>query len=307
MRSAPLMDGPQLRSVRPGSPARLRPSLASVQSKFVSVEGMRTHYFEGGSGPTVVLLHSGEFGGCAELSWEYTFDALADHFHVLAPDWLGYGQSAKVFSFDDMWALRVRHIREFLKVLCVERAHFVGNSLGGTILAAEAAAPSPAWPIDRMIVISGGGFMPENEARQTLNAYDGSREHMRRILKAMFVAPELWTDEAYLDRRHAISLERGAWECTAAVRFRGPGHVSARPPEPQYAGITVPTLIVAGAQDALRNDDYGPSLQAAIPGSELLMVKNAGHCAHIDQPEIVNAAILDFLGRPMPSVREAGR
>jgi pimeloyl-ACP methyl ester carboxylesterase len=297
MLSAQSMDPPQARNARPGAPARPRPSLVSVESRFVSVEGMRTHYFEGGSGPTVVLLHSGEFGGCAELSWEYTFDALTQHFHVLAPDWLGYGQSAKVFSFDDMWALRVRHIREFLKVLCVERAHFIGNSLGGTILAAEAAAPSPAWPIERVIVISGGGYMPENEARQTLNSYDGSREHMRGILKAMFVASELWTDEVYLDRRHAISLERGAWECTAAARFRGPGHVSKLPPEPSYANIPFPTLIIAGKQDALRNDDYGPSLQAAIPKSELLMVDDAGHCPHIDQPAIVNVAILDFLGR----------
>ncbi len=64
---------------------------------------------------------------------------------------------------------------------------------------------------------------------------------------------------------------------------------------------------MAGAKDALRNDDYGPSLQAAIPGSELLLVEVAGHCAHIDQPEIVNAAILEFLGRPGPSVPEAGR
>ena len=291
------MDQDRARPASSSISTGLRPSLASVQSKFVNVEGMRTHYFEGGAGPTVVLLHSGEFGGCSELSWEYMFDALTPHYRVLAPDWLGYGRTAKVFSFDDMWAQRVHHTREFLKVHCVERAHFIGNSLGGTILAAVAASKAPSWPIDRMVVISGGGFMPENEARQTLNSYDGSREHMRRILKAMFVTPELWTNEAYLDRRHALSLEPGAWECTAAVRFRGPGYVSTRPPEVQYGNISVPTLIVAGVQDALRNDDYGASLQAAIPGSELLMVERAGHCAHIDQPALVNAAILEFLQR----------
>lgn len=291
------MDQDSPRPVSSSTSTSPRPSLASVQSKFVNVEGMRTHYFEGGAGPTVVLLHSGEFGGCAELSWEYMFDALTPRYRVLAPDWLGYGKTAKTFSFDDMWGLRVHHIREFLKVHCVERAHFIGNSLGGTILAAVAASKAPLWPIDSMVVISGGGFMPENEARQTLNSYDGSREHMRRILKAMFVTPELWTNEAYLDRRHALSLEPGAWECTAAARFRGPGHVSARPPEPQYGSITVPTLIVAGAQDSLRNDDYGASLQAAIPDSKLLMVERAGHCPHIDQPALVNTAILEFLRR----------
>lgn len=276
---------------------------SSVESKYVLVEGIRTHYFEGGAGPSVVLLHSGEFGGCAELSWEYTFDALTPHFHVLAPDWLGYGRTAKLFSFEDMWAFRVHHIRAFLQTLCVERAHFIGNSMGGTILAAVAAAHAPAWPIDRMIVVSGGGHMPENAARQVLNSYDCSRDHMRRIIETMFVNPAIAGDEAYLDRRHALSLEHGAWECTAAARFRSPVHEHRSVPGPDYAGISVPTLIVAGAGDLLRDADYGPSMQAAIPGSELLMIENAGHCAHIDDPAQFNAAAIEFLLRPAPSHR----
>ena len=68
--------------------------MRGLESKFVLVDGMRTHYFEGGRGPAVVLLHSGEFGGCAELSWEFSLPALAEHFHVIAPDWLGFGESA---------------------------------------------------------------------------------------------------------------------------------------------------------------------------------------------------------------------
>lgn len=60
--------------------------MKSVESKFADVEGMRTHYLEAGEGFPVVLLHSGEFGGCAELSWEFNLPALAEHFRVIAPD-----------------------------------------------------------------------------------------------------------------------------------------------------------------------------------------------------------------------------
>src|ERR1700761_7037893 len=148
-------------------------------SRFVIVDGLRTHYLEAGSGPTVVLLHSGEFGACAELSWEFNIEALARHFHVLAPDWLGFGQSAKVFSFEDMWLMRARHIRRFLDALCIDKAHFIGNSMAGGVLLTIAAWPEPLFPIDRMIVVSGGGFAPENEFRKTLNTYDGTREHMK--------------------------------------------------------------------------------------------------------------------------------
>ena len=45
--------------------------MTAVHSRYVMVDGIRTHYLEGGDGPAVVLLNSGEFGGCAELSWEF--------------------------------------------------------------------------------------------------------------------------------------------------------------------------------------------------------------------------------------------
>src|ERR1700756_5495409 len=137
--------------------------MAEFDSRHILVDGMRTHYLQAGRGFPVVLLHSGEFGACAELSWEFTIPALAEHFHVLAPDWLGFGESAKIFSFDDMRGLRVKHSASFLKTLRIERAHFIGNSMGGGMLAAVAAMDEPVWPIDRMVLASAGGFAPVNE------------------------------------------------------------------------------------------------------------------------------------------------
>ena len=57
--------------------------MRGIESNFVLVDGMRTHYLEGGRGFPVVLLHSGEFGGSAEASWEFTLPALSKHFHVI--------------------------------------------------------------------------------------------------------------------------------------------------------------------------------------------------------------------------------
>ena len=69
------------------------PSVEVVhRGRYVEVDGMRTHYLEAGDGPAVVLFHSGEFGGGAETSWEYLIPALARHFRVIAPDWLGFGK-----------------------------------------------------------------------------------------------------------------------------------------------------------------------------------------------------------------------
>lgn len=274
--------------------------MAEIHSRFVLVDGLRTHYLEGGRGFPLVLLHSGEFGGCAELSWEFNIAALADHFHIIAPDWLGFGQSAKIFSFEDMASFRVRHITGLLRTLCITHAHFMGNSMGGSVLAAVASLDDCPWPIERIVLASGGGFAPENEARQVLNTYDGSREHMARIVAVLVRDPKLRDDDAYIDKRHRISLESGAWECTAAARFRRPGAGSRggnRPPSPGNRNIKAPTLIIAGAKDPLRNPGYADELHQEIPRSELLTFAQAGHCPQIDEPDRFNRVVAEFLSR----------
>jgi pimeloyl-ACP methyl ester carboxylesterase len=272
-------------------------NMTGVSSRFVVAGGLRTHFLEAGEGQSVVLLHSGEFGACAELSWEKTIGPLARRFRVIAPDWSGYGKTEKVFSFDDMWGFRIRHITALLHVLDVTRAHFVGNSMGGTLLLQVLAMPLCPWQIDKAVVVSGGGHIPENEARQTLNSYDGSLDHMRRIVKTMFVDPGIQGDEAYIERRHALSRETGAWEATAAPRFRAPWRAAgARMPQPpNYNRIERPVLLVTGESDTLREPGFGPRLQANVPGSKLHIIENAGHCPHLERPEEFNSALMQFL------------
>ena len=271
--------------------------MPQIHDRYAMVEGMRTHYLEAGQGHPLVLLHSGEFGGCAELSWEFNIGPLAEHFHVLAPDWLGFGKSAKLFSFEDMQTLRIRHIAAFLKTLCVERAHFIGNSMGGGQLARAAVMPDRPFPINKMVLCGAGGFAPRNAARETLNSYDGSLDHMRRIVQTMFANPRIREDEAYIERRQRIALEPGAWECTAAARFKMPGRKSGEREETDYSKIAYPTLIIAGARDPLRNPGYAQELQAEIKGSELVMFEDAAHCPQIDDPERFNRTVIDYLKR----------
>ena len=271
--------------------------MAAFEDRHILVDGMRTHYLEAGHGFPVVLLHSGEFGACAELSWEFTIAALARYFHVFAPDWLGFGESAKIFSFDDMRALRVQHIASLLRILGIERAHFVGNSMGGGMLAQVAAQDHPAWPIEKIILASAGGFAPVNDARKVLNSYDGSREHMRRILQTTLLVSPLRSDEAYLDRRHHLSLIPGSWECTAAARFRRPGVKTGEREEINYRNIRHPTLIVASGKDPLRQPGYAMALQQEIAGSELVVFSEAGHFPQLDFPDRFNEVAIAFLSR----------
>jgi pimeloyl-ACP methyl ester carboxylesterase len=269
-----------------------------MQSKYVMVDGVRTHYLEAGSGPHLILLHSGEFGACAEMSWEFNIEAFAKHFHVLAPDFVGFGRSDKLRDFGGHGARMLRHITRFLEVMCITEADFVANSIAGRFLCRVASADQPIWPIRRMVCISGAGVEPANEARAALQSYDASREGMRAILQALFQQERWWTDEDYLTRRHELSLLPGAWEVAAAARFKSP----AVPPRDYYgkadmtayANIRVPTLYVAGAQDRLIEAGW-EKVALQTPRGESLVFDQCGHCANIECADRFNGAALDFL------------
>src|SRR5436190_24147263 len=89
------------------------------QHKSLVVDGLVTGYLEAGVGDPVVLLHGGEFGAGAELGWERTIGALATRYRVLAPDMLGYGNSAKVLDFVDGRGMRIRHVARFCEAMGV--------------------------------------------------------------------------------------------------------------------------------------------------------------------------------------------
>lgn len=275
--------------------------MAAWESRFIDVGGIRTHYLEAGRGPTLVLLHSGEFGGCAQLSWEHNIAAFAEHFRVLAPDWLGFGKTDKLYDFALGHRRLLSHMAGFLAALRIDEADFIGNSMGGTFLARVAVSPQPAFPIRRMVLASGGGFAPDNAARRALLDYDCTADAMRALLRAVFHDPRFAADDAYVQRRLAMTLEPGVWECTAAARFRSPAMDTPRQfgkaDDIPYEQIAVPTLIVAGANDQLRLPGYAQDMHQRIAGSRLRVLDRCGHCPNIEQAAQFNAAVLDFLTR----------
>ncbi|MBB43049.1 MAG: alpha/beta hydrolase [Rhodospirillaceae bacterium] len=272
-----------------------------LNSRYINVDGIRTHYFEAGKGPTVVFLHSGEFGGCAELSWEFNLPSFARHFHVVAPDWLGFGLTDKVFDFASGRKRVFSHMRRFLEVMDIKTADFVGNSMGGSNLIRIAADPPPIFPIRSIVASSGGGFAPASDDRAKLLAYDGTTKSMRNLLDGLFYNKKKWVDNpAYIRKRQKYATLPGAWECAAAVRFKRPnikfkGSQFGGSDSTPYENIDVPVLLVAGKQDGLRLPGYAKELKNKIRGSKALVYDQAAHCPHIEHPARFNKDAIHFL------------
>jgi 2-hydroxymuconate-semialdehyde hydrolase len=278
--------------------------MSNVHSRYIDIEGIRTHYLEGGDGPTVILLHSGEFGAAAELSWEYNLPALSRHFHVVAPDWLGFGRTDKVFDFANPRGRVFGHMLAFVQRVLDERsvkqADFIGNSMGATNLLRLATDTSVHLPIRSLIAASGGGFVPLTPERQILLSYDGTPGAMQAMLGAMFHDSKWRDDEAYVMRRQAMALLPGAWSCTAAARLRPPGGedtstVFGKADSTPYEAISVPTLLVAGAEDRLREPGYAQQLGDRIAGCRVEVFEQCGHCPNIEQADRFNALVIDFM------------
>ncbi len=271
--------------------------VTAFERKSLLVDGLVTSYLEAGQGDPVILLHGGEFGVSAELGWERTIAALAEHHRVLAPDMLGFGGTAKVVDFNDGRGMRIRHIARFCEEVGVDSAHFVGNSMGAVNLFVDTTSESPRLPVRSMVPICGGGEIQRNEFSAALYDYDATLEGMRRIVEALFYSPAYPADEAYVQRRYESSIAPGAWEALAAARFRRPGLEP--PPLPSsrraYERIAVPTLVVEGGGDKLLPAGWAAEIADQIRGARSAVVNDAGHCPQIEQADVVNGLLLEFL------------
>jgi 2-hydroxymuconate-semialdehyde hydrolase len=268
-----------------------------IESRTTVVDGLLTNYLEAGSGDPVILLHGGEFGASAEIGWERTIPALAEHYRVLAPDMLGFGQSAKVIDFNDGRGMRIRHIARFCDKLGIDSAHFVGNSMGAINLLVDATSVPPVLPMRTLVAICGGGEIQRNQHMEALYDYDATVPAMRRIVEALFHDPSYPSDDDYVRRRYESSTTPGAWEALAAARFRRPGAAPLPTPSSKraYQRVSVPVLVVEGGSDKLLPLGWAKEIADQIPRGRSAVVDQAGHCPQIEQSSLVNTLLLEFL------------
>ena len=235
-----------------------------VSRHYVQVGQIRTHYLEAGvvRGPTVLLIHSGEFGGRAEFSWRYNIAQLGEHFHVYAPDLAGFGRTDLVYSFSDPVGFRLKHIDAFVRTMCLGPVHLMGNSFGGGFCLQMAV--DPRFEVASVIAVSGGGKAPDNDERKVLTGYTGEREQMREILRVCFYNERWWADDV-VEERWQASLEPGVWEACAAARLAPSGQPRGfRPVRPDYGKYPLPGADRGGGPGSVAV----PDLRVRSPGRD---------------------------------------
>jgi pimeloyl-ACP methyl ester carboxylesterase len=256
-----------------------------------------------GEGPVIALVH-----GITSTSdtWRELLPLLAERHTVIAPDLLGHGDSAKPRGDYSLGAYAAG-LRDLLLALGHDRATVVGHSLGGGV-AMQFAYQFPER-CERLALISSGGLGREVHPLLRAASLPGSE-----LVLPLIAAPKVLeagaavgafltriglrpsSDLGEIARGYASlgdSRSRLAFLHTLRAVIDPFGQrISAS--DRLYLAAEVPTLIVWGERDPVIPAEHGRDGHAAMPGSRLEILPEAGHFPHLEKPRTV-ARVLDEL------------
>jgi pimeloyl-ACP methyl ester carboxylesterase len=263
---------------------------ADTAGKFVTVFGAKMYYVDRGSGPVVVLVHG--LGDQASV-WNRSIGPLSAAHRVIALDLIGFGRSDKPL-LDYRPDTFVDFLAGFLTQLHITRASFVGNSLGGHVVAAYALRRPDV--VDRLVLVDAAGYKAPSAAinRKIADAFRLARREDYRVLTPLtFYDKKFSPTEAFLDYAMTQRVVRGdgyTISKTMESLYRGDDALDNR-----VGAITSPTLIVWGSADGLIPLSAAHRFNRDIKNSRLMMLDKCGHVPEIECPAALNDALLQFL------------
>ncbi|MEP6946060.1 MAG: alpha/beta hydrolase [Acidobacteriota bacterium] len=266
-------------------------------SNFAEVEGIRIHYQEKGSGTPIVLIHGYT---SSVYTWKDEIDALAQKYHVIAVDLKGFGFSDKP---DGDYTRRAQGelVAGLLDKLRIEHAWLAGNSMGGEV-ALNVAVYHPEKVLGLVLIDSSG---VKFERKTSLTPWYLQIPVVGRVLIAMALTSDglvrRGLENSFFDRSK-VTDDRVAFYYQP-LRTQGGqiGAVRAReqfeqlPIEDKLNSISVPTLIIWGADDELIPLASGKSMHELIRGSKMIVLQNCGHVPQEETPERVISEINNFI------------
>jgi pimeloyl-ACP methyl ester carboxylesterase len=151
-----------LRAYRDIPAAELEARYAGPTSKFITIDGVRMHYRDEGSGPVVVLVHA-NFSNL--IDWDPWVDALKDRYRVVRFDMTSHGLTGPDPSGDYTQRRTLALAEQFIDALGLEHFTIGGTSMGGTVSIHYTVAHPER--VDRLILLSPGSLEGRERKRRS--------------------------------------------------------------------------------------------------------------------------------------------
>ncbi len=243
-----------------------------------------------GGGAPLVLLHPWGFN---MLVWKAVAAPLSKHREVVLVDLPGHGKSSKLEAPISMTRMAAV-VLDAMDAHGIERAHLMGNSMGGATALATALLAKER--VDRLILISAPGGAPIPEPLQRgVRAWvtPGAVGSLASPAWALGLALAIPGDSAIVRRvRSDLVRLRGAAEWGAFSRRSASLLEVLSKYTPPIEAIRAPTLVIHGENDRVISRRSSESLAARIPSAALKVIPDCGHMSEVECPE----ALLGFVG-----------
>jgi 3-oxoadipate enol-lactonase len=260
--------------------------------KFYKSENMKFAYQDTRSGFPVVLIHG---MGSDHNIWSGLISLLKENYRVLAADLRGHGSSSETPGPYSM-ELFSQDILNLLKSMDINRAHFIGHSMGGAIaqdlainypdmvtsLTLIASFAYPSYPLRRILT----------NLRNTLYQ-EGYNEFFDECLEIAHNPQYIKENKELLNQfREDMSETSSIFSLISAINACLNVNYS-----DSLKDISSPTLIIAGEKDRFISKDQRTILSRGIPNSKFKLISEANHNMIIEEPQKVYDIIKPFLDK----------
>ncbi len=278
----------------------------AATSKFARIkEGnldLQVHYNDAGNGSEVVfMLHGSGPGASGWSNFHRNVDAFVDAgYRVILLDSPGWNKSDPIVIREGFRAeVNAAAVKGLMDVLGIEKAHLIGNSMGGH----NSVAFALAYPnrIGKLIVMGGGmpglsNFMPmPTEGIKLLSGLyrNPTPENLKKMLDVFVYDPSALTPD----------LIQGRFDNMMKNRHHLENFVISQDANPRMAPdfsvrlgeIKVPALITWGRDDRFVPMDTGLRLLWALPDADMFIFNRCGHWAQWEHADKFNRLVINFL------------
>ncbi len=263
---------------------------SAVRSRDVEAGGYAVRLHESGTpgAPVILFLHGSGPGATGLSNWERVIADLGEEYHCLAPDMVGFGDSAHPVDaprgMGPFNELRAAVMMALLDDLGVDQVHLVGNSMGGQ-LALLIALAQPQRVATMLLMGSGGApDMPVPPGLAHLRTFyaDPTEESLRGLLTEFVADLEPLRgkiDEVVAARMSYVRREDVQRSHEASFDPNGPRRFFT--PE-ELATLEHPVLVVHGREDRIIPVEASHYFAEHLPNANLYVIGNCGHWTQIE-------------------------
>nr|AIU94116.1 2-hydroxy-6-oxo-6-phenylhexa-2,4-dienoate hydrolase [Cupriavidus sp. WS] len=277
----------------------------SSTSKFVKINekgfsDFNIHYNEAGNGETVIMLHGGGPGAGGWSNYYRNIGAFVEAgYRVILKDSPGFNKSDAVVMDEHRGLVNARAVKGLMDALDIDRAHLVGNSMGG----ATALNFALEYPdrIGKLILMGPGGLGPSIFAPIPMEGFkllfklyaEPSYETLKQMLQVALYDQSLITEELLQGRWEAIQRQPEHLKNFLISAQKAP--LSTWDVTARLGEIKAKTFITWGRDDRFVPLDHGLKLVWGINDARLHVFSKCGHWAQWEHADEFNRLVIDFL------------